>query len=125
MLYLFMLMVEIFYCTFWVSAISVVWFCTDWIIHYCHLVNIAKITITNYEIYIKENPDKYFPDFLFTKSLNINNRFVKFLFKLLSCPFCLMFWLSLLSSLLVANISITAPVYILSLFILLQIKKMH
>lgn len=119
-----MLIVEIFYCTFWVSAISIVWFCTDWLLHYSQLFGFAKNTRINYELFIKQNPDKYFPDFLFEESLFCKNRFIKFLYKLLSCPFCLIAWLSLISSFICSNFIIAAPTYVLSLFIVLQIKKM-
>ena len=119
-----MLTVEIFYGVFWVSAISVVWFCTDWFIYYSQLFNFAKITRLEYEFFIKQNPNKYFPDFLFEKSLDSNNRFKRFMYKMLSCPFCLMAWLSLIASFICSAFIIAAPVYVISLFILLQIKKM-
>ena len=119
-----MQMDEIFYCTFWISAISIVWFCTDWFIHYTQLFNISTKTRESYTLFIKENPDKYFPDFLFALSLKINNRLVKFMCKMASCPFCLMLWMSIVASVICSNVIIAAPIYVLSLFILLQIKRM-
>lgn len=121
---IFMLFAEIFYSVFWISAISVIWFYTDWFIHYTQLLNIAQNTRLQYSTFIQNNPDKYFPDFLYKKSLQVNNKIIKFAYKLISCPFCLIFWLSFFASIICANFLITAPVYILSLFIVLQIKKM-
>ena len=119
-----MLMVEIFYCTFWISAISVLWFYTDWFIHYSQLLGIAEDLRLQYTMFIKNNPDKYFPDFLFVRSLKTNDRYIKFVYKLISCPFCLLFWFALGSSLFCSTVAVAAPIYILSLLIVLQIKKM-
>ncbi len=119
-----MLLEQIFYSTFWVSAFSIVWFCTDWFIHYTQLLGIMEKARTAYTLFISNNPDKYFPDFLFELSKFTDNRFIKFICKMLSCPFCLMVWLSLLSSTFYGNAIIAAPVYVLSLFIVLKIKQM-
>jgi hypothetical protein len=119
-----MLIVEIFYSVFWISAISVIWFYTDWFIHYTQLLNIAEKERLLYMQYIKLNPEKYFPDFLFEKSLTANNRLLKFIYKLISCPFCLVLWLSGFASLLCGNLLLIAPLYILSLFVILQIRKL-
>ena len=119
-----MLMVEIFYCTFWISTISVLWFYTDWFIHYSQLLGIAENLRLQYTTFIKNNSDKYFPDFLFDLSLKTNNKYIKFIYKLVSCPFCLLFWLAFASSLSCSTVATAAPIYILSLFIVLQIKKM-
>jgi hypothetical protein len=119
-----MLIVEIFYCTFWISAISIIWFYTDWFIHYSQLLKIAENVRLKYTFFIKNNPTKYFPDFLYELSMNTSNRYFKFLLKLISCPLCLIFWLSAIFALANSNIIIAAPVYILSLFIVLQIKRM-
>jgi hypothetical protein len=117
-------LVEIFYSTFWVSAFSVIWFYTDWFIHYTQLFGIAENQRLKYISFIAENPDKYFPDFLHEMSLHTDNKIIKFILKLVSCPLCLSFWLSGITALVYTNASIIAPVYIISLFILLQIKKM-
>ena len=119
-----MLIVEIFYCSFWISAISVIWFYTDWFIHYSQLLKIAEDLRLRYSSFIKDYPTRYFPDFLYDRSLVTNNRYFKFILKLISCPLCLIFWLSVISALVCSNIIIAAPVYILSLFIVLQIKKL-
>jgi len=87
-------LVEIFYGIFWVSLISICWFYTDWIIHYTQLFGIAKNFRIKLQAFVKQHPDKYFPDYLYICSLNTNNNVKKFILKLLSCPFCLNFWLS-------------------------------
>ena len=119
-----MLIEQIFYSTFWISAISIVWFCTDWFVHYSQLFSIWENLRLQYASHISENKNDFLPDFLYKKSLKTTNRFSKFLLKLVSCPFCLNFWLALLAGVICKQIIIVAPVYILSLFILLQIKKM-
>ncbi len=119
-----MLLVELFYCVFWVSMISVIWFYTDTVLYYSQLLNVCENTRLKFTKYIKDNPDKYFPDFLYKQSLYTNNNVLKFLLKLASCPFCSSFWLSLVASLLVQNLLLLAPIYILTMFIVLGIKKM-
>jgi hypothetical protein len=119
-----MLIEQIFYGVFWISAISVVWFYTDWFIHYTQLLNIAESERLSYLEFINKNPDKYFPDFLFKKSLKTENRILKFVYKLSSCPFCLILWLAFAASLICSNVLLTAPFYVLSLLVTLQIKKM-
>ena len=79
----------------WILTILIVWFNTDALVHYLQLINLFENTRLNYIIFLKDRPTSYFPDFLYTVSLKINNRSVKFIFKLLSCPFCLGIWLSL------------------------------
>lgn len=119
-----MVLPQIFYSSFWVSAIAIVWFYTDWFIHYTLLLNIFEKTRLEYSSYIKENPDKYFPDFLHFKSFEYTNRFVKFAFKLVSCPFCFLVWLSVGAALICNNIKLAAPIYVMSLFATLQIRKL-
>ena len=119
-----MLLNDIFYSIFWVSAISIVWFCTDWIVHYMQLLNFNKKMQLSYKKFIAENANGYFPDFLYELSHATENKFLKFGLKLVSCPFCLIFWLSGIASFVCSNVLLTAPIYVISLFIVLQIKKM-
>ena len=119
-----MLLPQIFYSSFWVSAIAIVWFYTDWFIHYTLLFGIFEKTRNEYTLYIQENPDKYFPDFLHKKSFEYNNKLVKFVFKLVSCPFCFLVWLSLGAALICGTLKLAAPVYVLSLLATLQIRKL-
>jgi len=119
-----MLIEQIFYCTFWVSMISIIWFCTDWFVHYSQLFGFAENLRLKYTSHIAEHKNDFFPDFLYKQSLKVSNRIYKFLLKLISCPFCLMFWLALASGIICNSLLIVGPVYVMSLFILLQIKKM-
>ncbi len=104
--------------------ISIIWFYTDIVLHYTQLLGIATEMRLDYMSYVIENPDRYFPDYLHEKSLDINDNVIKFLAKLISCPFCLIFWLAVLSSLVYSTAIIIAPVYVLSLFVILQTKRM-
>lgn len=119
-----MLIAEIFYSTFWVSMISILWFYTDTVLHYTQVLGIATEMRLDYMSFIIENPDRYFPDYLHEKSLESNDSIAKFLAKLVSCPFCLLAWFAILSAIVCSKLIIIAPVYVLSLFIVLQIRKM-
>lgn len=119
-----MLLHEIFYSTFWISAISVIWFYTDWIIQYGQLLGVAEQIRLDYTSFIVENPNKFFPDFLYEQAIQTNNTELKFFGKLVSCPFCLILWLSIGFSVMHSNLIIIAPIYVLSLLIVLQIKRM-
>ena len=119
-----MLLQEIFYSTFWISMFSIIWFYTDWFVHYCTLFGIGKQTCLDFLSFVVENPDKYLPDFLYEKTLTIDNQLIKFIGKLISCPLCFHVWLSFFAAVVCDNLIIAAPVYILSLFTVLQIKRL-
>ena len=114
----------IFYLSSFVSTFAIVWFYTDTFLYYSQLFGIFENTRLQYTAFINKNPDKYFPDFLFELGLTSKNKFIKFLCKLVSCPFCLILWLSLFVSLCVLNIFLTAPIYITSLVITFGTKKL-
>jgi hypothetical protein len=114
----------IFYLSSFVSTFAIVWFYTDTFLYYSQLFGIFENTRLQYTTFINKNPDKYFPDFLFELGLISKNKFIKFLCKLVSCPFCLILWLSLFASLCVLNIFLTAPIYITSLVITFGTKKL-
>ena len=118
-----MYLVEIFYYSFWISTLMVIWFQTDWFIHYSQLFGVMEDLRLKYTSFIKDNPSKYMPDFFYEKALMTSNKYKKFLYKLISCPFCLGFWLAVIASFCIGNFLTTAPIYIISLLVLLQIKK--
>lgn len=118
-----MLTVEFFYLIFWNVLISVVWFRTDWFVYYTQLFGIGETLRLRYTSFVNKNPNSYFPDFLYKMSLQSSNRFKKFFLKMISCVMCLIFWTSLIGALWVDNIVLTAPLYIISLFMFLQIKN--
>lgn len=119
-----MLVEQIFYSTCWISTISIIWFCTDWFIHYSQLFGIWEDLRLRYTSHLVENKHDFLPDFLYKQSLKSSNRLYKFVLKLVSCPFCLNFWLAMIAGFLCREMIIVGPVYVLSLFILLQIKRM-
>ena len=119
-----MLFLDFFLGTCWVAAFGIIWFCTDWFIHYSQLFGCFENTRLKYADFILKNNDKYFPDFLYQRSLLITNRFLKFTLKLASCPFCLLIWISAAFAFLVGHFLLAAPIYVGSLLILLIVKKL-
>ncbi len=115
----------IFFCTLWISAISIIWFYTDWFIHYTQLFDIFEDFRKKYIDFIENNQEKYFPDFLHSLSLSeqSNCNFKRFAFKIASCPFCLLFWVSLLSCFAMNHPLCAAPVYVFSLILTLYVRK--
>lgn len=118
-----MLSSEFFFSIFWLSTISLVWFNTDWFIHYSELFGIFTTTKEEYKLYIERYPEKYFPDFLHQISLNKEQKVLKFVMKLVSCPFCLLLWMSIITALLFLTLKHAAPLYIGSLFTHFQIRN--
>jgi hypothetical protein len=115
---------QLFYCVTWVTGVCILWFFTDTIFHYAKLFKIAENLMLEYAAYLnKTRPEKnFFPDFLFTKALNAERALNKFILKMLSCLFCTTFWLAVFAALVVGNLLLVAPVYVISLIILLKIK---
>ena len=117
-------MSEIIYSIFLISSISVIWFYTDFVIWYLQLFNLLQDFRDDYRIYVNKHSEHYLPDFLFHKNLLVKNQYIKFLMKLLSCPFCLIFWLSLFGSLIISNLASVGILYICSLVVTLGTKKL-
>jgi len=122
--YFFTQLGAVFYLSSFVSTLSVIWFYTDTFLYYSQLFGIFENTRLCYISYINKNSDKYFPDFLHEQGLKYDNKLIKFLCKLVSCPFCLIFWLAILVSLSYGSLLVFAPVYICSVAITLGIKKL-
>lgn len=120
-----MLTAELFYCTFWVTAISIVWFFTDTLFYYSKLLGIFENLMLEYAAYANKHKKEklFFTDFLFSKALNTESSIKKFLLKVSSCVFCLPVWFSIAASALAGNLMLAAPVYVLSLIMLLKIKS--
>lgn len=117
-----MQIVDFFLGTFWVAAVGIIWFCTDWFIHYSQLFGVFETFRLRYTTFIHGGEGRYFPEFLHHISLRTVNRFGKFALKLLSCPFCLLMWLSVAASIVLQNLVLIAPIYVCSLVILLHLK---
>jgi hypothetical protein len=114
---------EFFYLIFWNVLISIAWFRTDWFVYYSQLFGVGENLRLQYLSFVNKNPNSYFPDFLYKLSLKSSNRFKKFFLKMISCSMCLLFWTSLIGALCINEAILTAPIYVISLFIFLQIKN--
>ena len=116
---------NIFYIICWVVFIMTVWYKTDWILHYCELFNVMNKFTNNFSTYIKNNPTSYLPDYLDEVLYASNIRFLQFVGKLLVCPFCFGFWLSLIGVFVTKGAFIDiGPIYVFSLIMFLGIKKL-
>ena len=115
---------NIFYGICWNSCILIIWFKTDLIYHYCKLFRLFKEFQKNYSEYIITQPGSYFPDYL-NNCYSGDNNIIIFFLSLLSCPFCLGFWLSIgaMYPFCLSLIDV-APVYIMSLIMFHGIKKL-
>tara|TARA_Y100000361_G_scaffold69402_1_gene61266 strand:- start:260 stop:631 length:372 start_codon:yes stop_codon:yes gene_type:complete len=77
-----------------ISSVLFIWFKTDFLLSY---LGILGFKFKGFEEYSIENPDSTLFEFLACK--NITHKFKFFIFKLLSCVFCLSAWLCLCVSL--------------------------
>jgi len=98
-------------------GILVIWFDTNFFVDYLKVFRLTKFTyIKEYEKELFDNPDLNFLEFVFIKEPN-------FLNKLLACPFCLGFWLSVLCCWAMSSVLLTFACYPLSLFFYFIFKK--
>ena len=100
-----------------ISSFLFVWFKTDFLTSYLGLLNIR---FKEYENSILENPDLTLFEYFACKYSQ--HKFKFFIFKLLSCPFCLAAWLSLCVSLLY-SIKLIGLYYVLSLVLFKFLEK--
>ncbi len=102
-----------------VSAMLIVWFKTEAFVEYGSLLGLSKyLYLSEYKIAQKNDPSLEFPMFLV---INNNN----FFSRLLSCPLCLGFWLSLLFSC-VFDVRLVFSVYVISLILFFYLNNiMH
>ena len=120
-----MLWENIFYSSCWTIAFLIIWFKTDWILHYCQLFNVFKNFTNDMLVFIVKKGNLYFPDYMYEKIIeSSNNRLLTFFGKLLNCPLCVGVWLSgIFSFLFGLGYPGIAPTYVISMFIYYQIKK--
>ena len=79
------------------SGILIIWFNTDSFIQYIKLFRLSKLTyIKEFEQELFENPDLKYLDFAYFKEPS-------FLNKLISCPYCLSFWISFVSAIIATS----------------------
>ena len=100
-----------------VSSFIFVWFKTDFLVSY---LNLLSFKFEEYEKLSLEDPDYLFTEYLACK--NKENKFIFFIFKLLSCPFCLAAWLCLGVSLFY-NLSLIGIYYVFSLLLFKTLEK--
>ena len=99
-----------------VSTVMVVWFLTDAVYEYAKMLGFNSFFhVEGFEKQREINFDMNYPEYL---------SFIKpsFFYRLLSCPFCLAFWLVLPLSL-HFNIKLFFPVYLLSLITFFFVKR--
>ena len=100
------------------ALILLVWFETDALLEYAKVFGLNKLfKITEYENLVNENleEDLSYPDFLVSE---YNNFFTR----LLSCPICLGFWVTLFISFYL-NVGLFPVINILSILLYFLIKK--
>lgn len=115
---------EIFYSVSWISAVSIIWFYTDAFLYYSRFLRIWIDLRLEYLSYITMHPNKFFPDFLSEKFSCSKNSFISFFSKMGSCPACSTVWLSIIAGIHYGELIIVAPIYIISLFVIYQIRNL-
>ena len=100
------------------SGILIIWFNTDSFIQYIKLFRLSKFTyIKEFEQELFENPDLKYLDFAYFKEPS-------FLNKLISCPYCLSFWISFISAIIATSeLLLGFVVYPMSLIIYFSFIK--
>jgi len=92
-----------------INLILLVWFKTEAIVEYSKLFKITRFfRVDKYLEYKKINPDINYISYLTIKNPN-------FFTKLITCPYCLNFWISLISCILYENILLLPLIYIASI----------
>lgn len=100
-----------------IASFLFIWFKTDFLVSYLKLMN---FNTSEYEERSIDDPDLLFCEFLACKYYD--KKFIFFIFKLLSCPFCLAAWLSLGVSLMY-SLKLIGVYYALSLLLFKFLEK--
>jgi hypothetical protein len=98
---------------FFNTTLLVVWFLTNAYYEYLNIV--IPFIFKDYKSYISSNRYIYYTEYLESKD--------GFIYKLLSCPFCLGFWSSVFSSAIYNSLEYVCVIYIISLMIYFIIKQ--
>lgn len=94
-----------------------IWFHTTAFIEYMKLFKLSNFfRINKYIDYKNINPDISYIDFLAIKNPN-------FITKLFSCPYCLSFWITIISCFLFKNLILFPLIYMVSIVIYIILKK--
>ena len=100
-----------------IASFLFIWFKTDFLVSYLKLINFKT---SEYEERSIDDPDLLFCEYLACK--DYDKKFIFFIFKLLSCPFCLAAWLSLGVSL-IYSLKLIGVYYALSLLLFKLLEK--
>jgi len=100
-----------------IASFLFIWFKTDFLYSYLKLINFS---FKEYEDQSIENPDYLLTEYLACK--NQDKKLIFFIFKLLSCPFCLAAWACLCVSLFY-NFKLLGVYYALSLILYRYLEK--
>ena len=96
---------------FLINFVLIIWFHTEAFLEYCKIFKLGFLfRINKFYEYKKVNPTISYIDFLSIKNPN-------FFSKLFSCPFCLSFWISLISCVFYKNILLLPSIYIGSIIL--------
>lgn len=102
-----------------VLTILIVWFKTDAFVEYCKIFN------WNFLLFNYNNSELSFPQYLYSqRNVLFKNPFIHFYIKLITCPFCLSFWLCLITAFIIGNPISVFPLYICSIFLYLILVKL-
>ena len=96
------------------TTFLVVWFLTN--AYYEYFSKILPFLFKSYEIYIKENKFIYYSNYLENNNI--------FFSKMLSCPFCIGFWSSIIFCIIYKVIFYICVIYIASLLMYFFIKQL-
>jgi hypothetical protein len=102
-----------------ILTILIVWFKTDAYVEYCKIFNL------NFLLFNYNHPELTFPQYLYSQRNTLFKKpFTVFYIKLITCPFCLSFWLSLIAAFVISNPLAVFPLYVCSLFLYLFLVKL-
>lgn len=112
-------MVEFFYSLTFTVFFLIIWFKTDVFYQYCELFDMHWFLFG-----YTENSTLTFPQYLYTKRhLITKSKYLLFYFKLISCPLCLGFWLSMLFTTVFSSLLLLPAVYLFSILTFLIFSK--
>jgi hypothetical protein len=114
-------MINFFYSLGFVVTILIVWFKTDAFVEYCKLIGFKKILFG----YDSSGAQISFPQYLYTKRLSISkNKLIHFYIKLITCPVCINFWLSMIFGGLFLPVLFIPFLYVCNLLVYLILSKL-
>jgi hypothetical protein len=111
--------IEIVNLTCIVASLLFIWFKTDAFVSYSDALGILKPLLRSYFNTVNLS----FPQFLYITYKNSNNRVLRFVIKLITCPVCLSLWLSLITCTLGNCMLLTFTVYIFSLLLYFILER--